>query len=71
MKKSLLLLGISLIALSCNTEATKEDVVNYASSITEAELKEHLYTYASDEFEGRDTGKPGQKKAVEYLKKHY
>ena len=71
MKKSLLLLGLSLVVLSCNKEATKEDVVNYASTITEAELKEHLFTYASDEFEGRDTGKPGQKKAVEYLKKHY
>ena len=47
MKKSLLLLGLSLVVLSCNTEATKEDVVNYASTITEAELKEHLFTYAS------------------------
>lgn len=43
----------------------------YASTITEAELKEHLYTYASDEFEGRETGQPGQKKAVNYLKAHY
>ena len=30
-----------------------------------------LYVYASDEFEGRDTGSEGQKKAVEYLKKYY
>ncbi|WP_394749265.1 M28 family peptidase [Spongiimicrobium salis] len=43
----------------------------YANTITEAELKEHLYTYASDEFEGRETGEPGQKKAVNYLKAHY
>ena len=43
----------------------------YAETITEAELKEHLYVYASDEFEGRDTGEPGQKLAVEYLKKEY
>ena len=71
MKKTLLLLSFSFVIFSCKTEATKEDVVNYASTITEAELKEHLFTYASDEFEGRDTGKPGQKKAAEYLKKHY
>lgn len=43
----------------------------YAETITESELKEHLYIYASDEFEGRETGKPGQKKAVAYLKAEY
>ena len=56
---------------SCQKEATKEDVVNYGSSITQDELKEHLYIYASDEFEGRDTGDLWQKKAVDYIKKHY
>ena len=30
-----------------------------------------MYIYASDEFEGRDTGEPGQKKAVEYLRNYY
>ncbi|MDG1043126.1 MAG: M28 family peptidase [Flavobacteriaceae bacterium] len=43
----------------------------YASSITADELKEKLYTYASDEFEGRETGDKGQKMAVEYLKNIY
>lgn len=47
------------------------DPVPFAETITQEELKEHLYTYASDEFEGRETGQPGQKKAVEYLKAHY
>ena len=59
------------MAYSCKKEATKEDIVNYAKTITEDELKQHLYIYASDEFEGRDTGEPGQKKAVEYLKNEY
>jgi hypothetical protein len=71
MKKTLLLLSIMLIALSCKKEATQEDVVSYGSTITQEELKEHLYIYASDEFEGRDTGSPGQKKAIDYLKKQY
>lgn len=44
---------------------------SYAETITEAELKEHLYIYASDEFEGRETGEPGQKMAVDYLKAEY
>ena len=70
------------IALSCNTSQktvnetpTTADVpadpTVYAATITEEELKEHLYIYASDEFEGRETGEPGQKKAVEYLQKAY
>ena len=71
MKKILLLTSALLMMFSCQKEATKEDVVNYGSSITQDELKEHLYIYASDEFEGRDTGDLGQKKAVDYIKKHY
>jgi hypothetical protein len=71
MKKTLLLVGALCLVFSCKKEATKEDIVKYASTITQDELKEHLYIYASDEFEGRDTGEPGQKKAVEYLKKEY
>lgn len=43
----------------------------YAETITQKELKEHLYIYASDEFEGRETGQPGQKKAVDYLQATY
>ena len=30
-----------------------------------------MYIYASDEFEGRNTGEEGQKKAVEYLRNFY
>ena len=45
--------------------------VMYAETITEDDLKEHLYVYASDDFEGRETGEPGQKKAVEYLRSYY
>ncbi|WP_073177214.1 M28 family peptidase [Flagellimonas flava] len=69
------------LAFSCNSSqktvspqaSPKQDIdpVAYAETITQEELKEHLYTYASDEFEGRDTGSPGQKKAVEYLRKEY
>lgn len=47
------------------------DPLEYASTITEEELKTHLFVYASDDFQGRETGKPGQKKAVEYLKTYY
>jgi hypothetical protein len=71
MKKTVLLASALLVFFACQKPATKEDIVNYAGTITQDELKEHLYTYASDEFEGRDTGEEGQKKAVEYLKQQY
>ncbi len=69
MKKSILYLGVIAVVSSC--KSIPADVNNYAGTITADQLKEKLYTYASDEFEGRETGKPGQKKAVEYLKNHY
>jgi len=71
MKRTLLLASALLVICSCHKPATKEDIIKYAETITQEDLKEHLYTYASDEFEGRDTGEEGQKKAVEYLKKNY
>ncbi|MFL1011562.1 M28 family metallopeptidase [Flavisericum labens] len=43
----------------------------YAKTITASELKDMLYVYASDDFEGRKTGEPGQKKAIEFIKSHY
>lgn len=51
--------------------AKKVDPTIYGQSITAEELKDMLYIYASDEFEGRKTGEPGQKKAIEYLKNNY
>ncbi len=44
---------------------------NFASTITKEELKEHLLILASDEYEGRETGKRGQKKAAEYIADYY
>ncbi|MBQ0732929.1 M28 family metallopeptidase [Aquimarina celericrescens] len=55
-----------------DTDLTPESaVVSYAQSITAEELKEYLYTFAGDDFEGRDTGEPGQKKAAAFLKQQY
>ncbi|MAU15758.1 MAG: peptidase [Muricauda sp.] len=77
-KLSLLVLGL---VVACNSSQKTvsgpqepkpvASPVPYAESITQEDLKEHLYTYASDEFEGRETGEPGQKKAVAYIKAHY
>ncbi len=85
MKNILTLILITLVFLCCgtakhNTNNTNEnknqtskvvDPTVYGNTITSDELKEMLYTYASDEFEGRKTGEPGQKKAVEFIKDYY
>ena len=78
MKKHLILLFICIVLTSCRSSQNKkhtEDVVlnplTYTASITSAELKEMLYIYASDEYEGRKTGEVGQKKAIEFIKNHY
>ena len=41
----------------------------YAASITPEELRQHLTIVASDAFQGREAGQPGQKLAAEYLVK--
>jgi hypothetical protein len=43
----------------------------FAQSIKADHLKKHVYTLASDEFEGRETGTVGQKKAAQYISTYY
>ncbi|MFV8226592.1 M28 family metallopeptidase [Christiangramia aquimixticola] len=72
--KRILALAIPALLAACSAQNNKienADPMDYAKTITAEELKEHLYTFASDEFEGRETGEPGQKKAAEYLKNEY
>ena len=54
-----------------NFSFSQDKVEKYANTITSSELKDLLYVYASDEFEGRDTGKKGQKLAVNFLREFY
>ncbi|MDY8135891.1 M28 family metallopeptidase [Aquimarina sp. 2201CG5-10] len=82
MKKLLSFIAIILFIAACGTtkktttQATKSPEKTgkpetYANTITASDLKEALYVYASDDFEGRETGQPGQKKAINFLKDHY
>ncbi len=65
-----LLGGLLLTApLALAQEATT--ATQYAETITPADLKKHLVIIASDSLEGRDTGSPGQKKAADYVSKHF
>ena len=52
-------------------DMTTVDPVPFSKMIKADELKKMLYTYASDDFEGRETGEPGQKKAVKYIRDFY
>ena len=73
--KKILLFSLAVSLVACKAQQPKEieeaNVMEYANTITPTELQEHLYTFSSDEFEGREAGEPGQKKAAEYLKNEY
>jgi len=68
---------LSFLLISCTTKQNlfkvEKDLnaVKYANTITEKELSDHLYIFASDKFLGRETGKKGQKLAEEYIIKSF
>ena len=63
---STILLISTIVVSSQNNILSKAD-----NTIKVIELKEKLYKYSSDEFEGRGTPSKGQELAVEYLASHY
>lgn len=73
--KKIFLFSLAVSLVACKAQQQKEiadaNPMEYASTITAEELKDHLYIFAGDEFMGRETGEPGQKMAAEYLKKEY
>lgn len=60
--KYLVLCLLPWVAVSQDSTAVK-----YAETITKADLEKHLNIIAGDDYEGRETGKEGQKKAATYL----
>ena len=87
MKKLLLslsfLLAFSAIAYAQPTDAARmtreyrekmkeqESAIEYAKSITPDGLRKHLTILASDEYEGRETGTPGNELAANYIANHF
>jgi hypothetical protein len=67
MRLSIILLFLFISNIYSQTDLS----IKYSKSITSKELKELLYVYSSDYFEGRDTGEKGQKIAVDFLRNHY
>ena len=79
MKSLLSIASLSLLFIACGSSQKNKTTSNqvttdpsiYAATITQDDLKTALYQFASDEFEGRETGAEGQKKAIQFLKEHY
>jgi Zn-dependent M28 family amino/carboxypeptidase len=67
--KRLLLITVLFITFLVTSQV--QPSTKYAQTITDKELKELLYVYASDYFAGREAGTRGQKLAVDFLKDHY
>ena len=68
MKQFALLFGLLMtFALQAQLDTAKV----YGNTIEEQDLKELLYVYASDYFQGRETGTLGQKRAVTFLREFY
>lgn len=61
------------LLIACNVLYAQNNStqLKYAETITAEDLKKRLEVIASDEFEGRETGQPGQKKAAEYIKERF
>jgi hypothetical protein len=69
LKKSILLLLISpSLVLGQQKDS---NAVRYSRLISAAEMSRNLHILASDEYEGRETGKKGQKMAAEYIAKEF
>ncbi len=53
------------------TTDTNDLSVKFANTITAEDLEKHLTILASDDFEGRETGKNGNNKAADYIVNHF
>ena len=64
MRPFFIVVAASLILGGCSSApksaealiVSDEQAIALAQTITQEELKEHLFIYASDDFEGRETG---------------
>ena len=70
-----MLRGFAFTALffaALSTYGQKDELqLKYAETITAKDLRTRLEIIASDDFEGRETGQPGQKKAAKYIRERF
>ena len=64
MKPLPILFAFLFMACVSSQKNVEFDPETYAATITAEELKEHLYTYAGDDFMGREAGTEGEDVAI-------
>lgn len=70
MKKQLLYIGL-VAFFSCTATAQNKNAIKFSKTITKENAYKHLSVLASDEYEGRETGKKGAWMAADYIKNHF
>lgn len=76
MKKRFLTLGLaSIFAISCYAQVKplkpNPDAIKFSKAINKENAYKHLSVLASDEFEGRETGKKGAWMAADYIRDYF
>lgn len=66
-QRIILVLAVATLVVSVAMKKGRSGPTNYAETITANDLRKHLSVLASDEYEGRETGEPGQKMAAQYI----
>jgi hypothetical protein len=70
MKKHILYIGLAAL-LSCTATAQNKNAIKFSKTINKDNAYKHLSVLASDEYEGRETGKKGAWMAADYIKNHF
>jgi len=70
MKKQFLTSGLALL-LCLSAAAQNKTAIKYSASINKENGYKHLSILASDEYEGRETGKKGAWMAADYIKNYF
>lgn len=71
LKKTIFVLAILGFSLSSFAQSFDSTAWKYAKTIKAKEIKYHINILASDEFEGRETGKKGQQLARNYIRNEF
>ena len=71
MKPVALIAAILVAVSSTSAQMPEKEALDGYTSITAADLSKHLYTIASDAFQGRETSMEGQQKAARYIADHF
>ena len=70
MKKQFLTSGLALL-LCLSAAAQNKTAIKFSAPVNKDNAYKHLSVLASDEYEGRETGKKGAWMAADYIKNHF